>query len=240
MTRYFLIAFAALFIASPAEAHRSYRTAPSVAPKIDVAAIPAYPIEQSTKGYRHTRQIGTRARKAVREASAPIQAEQANPGPRPLDSGVIRSEKTGATARVDSAYQAKFQALLDDFEAHGATVYYMGGRRPGHCSLGSQHPCGWAVDFCQDYRGHVSGARDCNLPRPAEFHALVRAHGLYDGSVWCSTDYGHVQAKDSGGCNNVARGSWGHGRVRLASMTGTVQFASVRHHHHHRIRLAHR
>lgn len=129
-------------------------------------------------------------------------------------SGVIRSSKTGATAHVASRYQFQFQALLDDFEARGATVYYMGGIRKGRCSLGSQHPCGWAVDFCQDYRGHVSGLRDCHLPGPAEFHAIVREHGLYDGSVWCNGDYGHVQVKDSGGCNVAAHGRWGHGHRR--------------------------
>lgn len=146
--------------------------------------------------------------------------------------GIIRSKKTGRTAHVDPQYQSRFQALLDDFENHGATVYYMGGWRPGHCSLRHQHSCSWAVDFCQDYRGHVSGARDCNLPRPAEFHALVRKHGLYDGSVWCNGDYGHVQVKDSGGCNIAAHGSWGRGHY-LASITGTVRLSAKRHHHHH-------
>lgn len=158
-------------------------------------------------------------------------------------SGVIRSAKTGATATgISPRYQPQFQALLDDFEAHGATVYYMGARRSGSCSLASQHPCGWAVDFCQDSYGHVSGARDCHLPLPAEFHDLVVKHGLFDGSVWCHSDYGHVQAKDSGGCNVAAHGSWGHGSRRyLASMTGAIEFAGRRRpSRHHRTRYARR
>lgn len=152
--------------------------------------------------------------------------------------GVIRSGKTGAVAHVDPHFQSRFQALLDDFEDHGATVYYMGGWRPGHCSLASQHPCSWAVDFCQDSRGRVSGDRDCHLPPPKEFHALVRAHGLYDGSVWCNGDYGHVQVKDSGGCGIAAHG-WARGHY-YASMTGKVEQASARTRvHHERRRYAH-
>lgn len=232
-----LLAVVALVIVSfPAQArHRAAQSAPN----IDIAAIPAYPVEQPNNAFgRHG---GRHGRKAILGASAAPASSKGVLEPRQAESGVIRSAKTGATAKVASRYQAQLQALLDDFEAHGATVYYMGGWRPGRCSLSSQHPCGWAVDFCQDYRGHVSGLRDCNLPRPTEFHALVRAHGLFDGSVWCSTDYGHVQGRDSGGCSEAAHGSWGHGSIRLASMTGTVQFTSARRHwHHHRIRYARR
>lgn len=201
----------------------------------------------ATRQARAQRQPASRERVHVRTASHRRKSREATPEPRQAEqgggTGVVRSSKTGVTAHVAAGVQARFQALTDDLEAHGATIYYMGGWRRGRCSLGSQHPCGWAIDFCQDYRGHVSGARDCHLPRPAEFHALVRAHGLYDGSVWCNSDYGHVQAKESGGCNVAAHGNWGSGRVRLASMTGTVQFeARHRRHrpHHHRIRYAHR
>ena len=153
---------------------------------------------------------------------------------------VIRSGKTGETATVRADARAAFQGFLDDLEAHGATVYYMGGWRRGHCSLGSQHPCGLAVDFCQDYYGHVSGLKDCHLPRPAEFHELVRAHGLYDGSVWCHSDYGHVQVKESGGCRVAPHGSWGHGRVRLATMTGKMIEVRHRPQHHRRYHFARR
>ena len=155
------------------------------------------------------------ARGKTRHASRTSRREAAEQ-PSGLGSGMVVSRKTGHAVRIDSRYQARFQALTDDLEDHGATIYYWGGWRRGHCSLRHQHSCGWAIDFCQDYRGHVSGARDCNLPRPALFHQLVVKHGLFDGSVWCNQDYGHVQAKDSGGCNRVARGNYGHGRTRVA------------------------
>ena len=131
--------------------------------------------------------------------------------------GVVRSGKTGATARVSPRYAARFQAYVDDLEAHGAAVYYMGGLRRGRCSNASQHPCGSALDVCQDYRGHVSGARDCHLPHPVEMAAIAARHGLEEGSVWCHSDYGHAQIHPSAGAcsyRRYATGSWGHGRVR--------------------------
>lgn len=177
---------------------------------------------------RHPSDVGTERWKHRQ----PDRGESASAG-----RATIRSGKTGETATVAAEYAGRFQSFLDDLEAHGATIYYMGGIRSGHCSIGSQHPCGWAVDFCQDYYGHVSGARDCRLPEPAEFHKIVVAHGLHDGSVWCRSDYGHVQAKDSGGCNIAPHGSWGHGRVRLATMTGKIVGVDRRRHHHYGRRL---
>ena len=207
---------------------------------VDIAAIPAYPTEQVHRtAYRPSR-AASRSAERRRMARTSRDAVLARPEPRQgeMGSGIVRSLKTGVIAHVAAQYAGKFQGLLNDLESAGATIYYMGGIRPGRCSLGSQHPCGWALDICQDYRGHVSGARDCHLPHPAEFHAMVRAHGLYDGSVWCHGDFGHVQVKDSGGCNIAAHGSWGHGC--LASMTGTIRFSARHRRHHHRIRYARR
>jgi hypothetical protein len=159
--------------------------------------------------------------------------------------GIVRSKKTGATAHVAPRNRQAFQVLIDRLEYdYGAAVYYMGGWRAGSCSLASQHPCGGALDICQDSRGHVSGARDCKLPPPAAFHALVRELGLYDGSVWCNGDYGHVQVKDSGGCGLAAHG-WARGHY-FAAITGTIEMAGVsqhkakrrhasRHHRHRRL-----
>lgn len=145
--------------------------------------------------------------------------------------GLVRSKKTGATARVAARYRDRFQAYVDDLEAHGAEVFYMGGIRKGRCSEGSQHPCGKALDVCQDWRGHVSAARDCHLPGPVEIAAIARRHGLYEGGVWCrNPDYGHAQV-DRTGSECVARGSWGHGTTRVYS---------ARRHHHHRLKVARR
>src|SRR5512146_2064153 len=65
----------------------------------------------------------------------------------------IRSKHTGATARVDSRYAAEFQSYIDDLEAHGAVIRFMGGFRRGHCANASLHPCGRALDVCQLARG---------------------------------------------------------------------------------------
>lgn len=133
-----------------------------------------------------------------------------------LGPGIVRSRKTGATARVAARYAARFQAYVDDLEAHGAEVFYMGGIRPGRCSAASQHPCGSALDVCQDWRGHVSGARDCHLPRPPEMAVIAARNGLEEGGQWCrSPDYGHAQVVKTGTIC-TARGTWGHGRRRLA------------------------
>jgi len=147
-------------------------------------------------------------------------------------SGVVRSGKTGATARVSPRWSGVFQAYVDDLEARGAAVYYMGGYRRGRCSVGSQHPCGSALDVCQDHRGHVSGARNCNLPGPVEMAAIASRHGLFEGGVWCRRpDYGHVQAIASGSVCE-ARGSSG----LLAARRHGRKVAS----HHARGRVAHR
>ena len=165
--------------------------------------------------------------------SAAVRDANENRVERAIGSGVIRSHKTGATAHVSSRAAPAMQAMLDDLEHnHGATIRFVGGIRAGRCSLGSQHPCGWAMDVCQLSRGVVDPR--CNLPAPAEFHRIARAHGLYEGAVWCNTDYGHVQFKDSGGCNIAAHG---RGGVKLATLTGkmvNVQDNSARRHRHHR------
>lgn len=175
----------------------------------------------ATKASRTTRHSG-QSHKAHPEPSLAVSAP----------SGIVRSGKTGATARVAARYAARFQAYIDDLEAHGARVYYMGGIRPGHCSEGSQHPCGKALDVCQDWRGHVSAARDCNLPGPVEMAAIARSHGLFEGGVWCrNPDYGHAQV-DRTGSECVARGTSGHGTTKIVS--------ARRHHRHHRIKVARR
>ena len=77
--------------------------------------------------------------------------------------GIVISGKTGARARVGVAYAARFQAYIDDLETnHGARVLFMGGIRPGRCSISSEHPCGKALDVCQVRRGAVDPR--CNLP----------------------------------------------------------------------------
>lgn len=128
----------------------------------------------------------------------------------------VVSRKTGATACVGARHRARFQAYVDDVEAQGAAIHYMGGAREGHCSPASQHACegGAALDLCQDRRGHVSAARACKLPRPPQLAAIAARHGLFEGGLWCNGDYGHAQVRPSRPCRSraYAVGSWGRGR----------------------------
>ena len=106
--------------------------------------------------------------------------------------GVIISGKTGARARVGVAYAARFQSYIDDLENnHGARVMFMGGIRPGRCSVSSEHPCGKALDVCQLRRG-VADPR-CNLPGRVAMGEIAASHGLFEGGRWCNSDYGHAQ-----------------------------------------------
>jgi hypothetical protein len=106
--------------------------------------------------------------------------------------GVIISAKTGARARVGVAYAARFQAYIDDLENnHGARVLFMGGIRPGRCSVSSEHPCGKALDVCQLRRGVVDPR--CNLPHRMAMGEIAASHGLFEGGRWCNSDYGHAQ-----------------------------------------------
>jgi len=106
--------------------------------------------------------------------------------------GIIISAKTGARARVGVAYAARFQAYIDDLENnHGARVLFMGGIRPGRCSVSSEHPCGKALDVCQLRRGVVDPR--CNLPGRAAIGQIASSHGLFEGGRWCNSDYGHAQ-----------------------------------------------
>jgi hypothetical protein len=106
--------------------------------------------------------------------------------------GVVISGKTGARARVGVAYAARFQAYIDDLESnHGARVLFMGGIRPGRCSISSEHPCGKALDVCQVRRGAVDPR--CNLPGRQVLGEIAASHGLFEGGRWCDSDYGHAQ-----------------------------------------------
>jgi hypothetical protein len=106
--------------------------------------------------------------------------------------GLVVSRKTGARTRVGVAYAARFQAYIDDLENnHGARVLFMGGLRPGRCSIYSEHPCGKALDVCQLRRGVVD--RRCNLPGRIALGQIAAAHGLFEGGRWCDSDYGHAQ-----------------------------------------------
>lgn len=106
---------------------------------------------------------------------------------------VVRSSKTGARASVLRRYAAAFQGYVDELEANGAIIRFMGGIRPGRCASRSLHPCGMALDICQMARGRVD--RRCRLPGRERIARIARRHNLFEGGQWCHSDYGHVQAK---------------------------------------------
>lgn len=130
----------------------------------------------------------------------------------PLDAngntpGIVTSNKTGARARVGIAYAARFQAYIDDLENnYGARILFMGGIRPGQCSIFSLHPCGKALDVCQLRRGVVDSR--CQLPSRLTLAKVAASHGLFEGGRWCDSDYGHVQV-------SVTAGDCGDHRTRV-------------------------
>jgi len=128
-------------------------------------------------------------------ATSAIARYRAQPDANGNLAGVVTSKKTGATARVGVQYAAKFQAYIDDIEAHGGTVRFMGGIRRGKCWSGGMHPCGRALDVCQTGRGRVDAR--CNLPGRQALAQIAAAHGLFEGGQWCHSDYGHAQAGES-------------------------------------------
>ncbi len=138
-----------------------------------------------TPSYRKSQlEIG----KTIATAPHPSRALDANGNA----AGVVMSGKTGARARVGAAYAARFQAYIDDLENnYGARVQFMHGIRPGRCSISSEHPCGKALDVCQLRRGVVDP--HCKLPARAVLGQIAASHGLFEGGLWCDSDYGHAQ-----------------------------------------------
>ncbi len=138
-----------------------------------------------TSGYRGSR---SETRKTPATAQHRSRAIDANGNP----ANVVVSSKTGARARVGAAYVTRFQAYIDDLENnYGARVRFMGGIRPGRCSISSKHPCGKALDVCQLRRGVVDSR--CQLPNRLILGHIAASHDLFEGGRWCNSDYGHAQ-----------------------------------------------
>ena len=140
------------------------------------------------------------------------------------NAGVVISKKTGAQARVGIQFASKFQAYIDDIEARGATVRFMGGMRRGKCWSGGMHPCGKALDVCQTGRGRVDAR--CHLPSRHELARIAAAHGLFEGGQWCHSDYGHVQvgvsAAPCGSRSTMTASARSHRLARVQVSTFTV------------------
>ena len=140
---------------------------------------------------------------------------------------IVRSGKTGASARVGCAYVARFQAYVDELEANGATVHFMGGYRPGHCSPRHMHSCNRALDVCQLSRGRVD--TKCRLPGRQALATIAERHGLFEGGQWCHSDYGHAQVGvTAGACGTTLMAK--SKRRHRAAMTENAVVADWRGH----------
>lgn len=248
-SRITLAALAALsiFLISPADARQGSSLK---VPTVDVAAIPAYPFPGQIRAPRGSSRAASHSRKDVRtarhspkdreaygrssvaEPMGDLESNKSEPSRVAVGPGKVCSRKTGVCVHVAASHSADFQAYIDDLEQnHGATIYYMGGYRPGPCANYSLHPCGLALDVCQDYRGHVSGHKNCHLPGPHELATIAAAHGLFEGGQWCHSDYGHAQvgvtAAKCGGNLYSAVGKYK--AARSAGRRRHIHYASLHH-----------
>lgn len=192
MTLAALVAAATLAFCSTSAEAKTQRRAPSVGSPITQFCGDKYcaagEAARPEPALRRLRAAGKAGRDSARSGIT-------NREPPAAGSGIVRSSKTGATARVAARYQPVFQAYVDDLEAAGAVVRFMGGYRPGTCWTGGRHPCGAALDVCQYRRGVVE--RKCNLPSPGVIVAIAARHGLTEGASWQSSDYGHAEVRAS-------------------------------------------
>jgi hypothetical protein len=142
-------------------------------------------------------------------------------------SAIVTSQKTGAKAVVGEKYAAQFQAYIDDLEFNGATLKDIGGNRRGHCSNRHMHSCGKALDVCQLRRGVVRS--DCDLPSKTIMARIAADHGLFEGGLWCDSDYGHAQV-------GVSAPACGSGTTMMARRhTHERRHYATRRHHHRRV-----
>jgi hypothetical protein len=148
----------------------------------------------------------------------------------PAGAATVVSHKTGATATVGSDHAAAFQAYINDVEAAGGVIIFMGGYRKGRCSPRHMHSCNKALDLCQTRRDVVDPR--CHLPHRAELARIAARHGLFEGGQWCDGDYGHAQV----GLTAAACGQEMVARRRPQRRYVTTR----RKHHHRRYRVAHR
>lgn len=190
-----LAALAALTILSaPAQARKA--KVPAVAPRVDVAAIPPYPTDDQATTPHNRRAAGrgsAAATRAVRDSHLSRETSL-RPSQGQIGSGIVKSGKTGATAHVAPRYAAIFQDYVDDVEAAGGRITFMGGLRPGRCHIPeSKHPCGMAIDLCQYSRGVVD--HRCLLPSEGQLAQIAARHGLVEGGIWCHGDRGHAEIR---------------------------------------------
>jgi hypothetical protein len=124
---------------------------------------------------------------------------------------------TGKTAKVAARYRAAFQALVDDLEASGYHVDFMGGWRAwGSCRNCNAHPAGRAIDINQTARNRVTRRF------PSGVTEIAARHGICHGAIWGNPDRGHFEIADasrSTQCRAIANKGW----PRVVERGRTVQ-----------------
>lgn len=113
---------------------------------------------------------------------------------------------SGKTAKVGVRWQTQFQGLIDDLEAEGYRIEFMGGwRKWGTCRKCDAHPKGRALDINQTARNRVTRRF------PSDVTRIAARHGLCHGAIWGNADRGHFEVADasrSTKCRAVARKGW--------------------------------
>lgn len=175
----------------------------SVAWSASVIAIPLIVIALATPSYACSvndgRYCGTVAK--PKKAKRAVRATDANGNwlvP-------VRSD-SGKTAKVASRYARQFQGFIDDLEAHGYRIDFMGGwRRSGTCRSCDAHPAGRAIDINQTARNRVT------RKLPANVTSIAARHGICHGAIWDRPDGGHFEIAEKSratSCRRFARKHW--------------------------------
>lgn len=185
------LAVATIAFTAPAEAKGPRATRAEIgsllSTKVDVAAIPAYPIEDRVKTARTPRHANGQRVGGFRAGNRPRQANKASPGPRqarirPI--GPFGTVPTAAGIDISCApgFCAPAQDVIADLVATGFVPTDLGSYARGGHVHGSYHYRSRAIDVAQCGWG-------CT-PAPKQIlRMIVASHGLRDGCEF--RDSGH-------------------------------------------------
>lgn len=110
----------------------------------------------------------------------------------PAHASTVIHSRSGASARVNSAYASRFLCLIHKLEAVGYRIQFMGGYRHTRIAgtrIWSKHASGNAIDINQTARNRVTR----RLPRNAT--SIASSCGLTHGAIWRHPDTGHFEVR---------------------------------------------
>ena len=221
------MAVATIVISAPAEA-KPHHTAQRYSQPLDVAAIPAYPLEHAANSARWRHQAASRrVKRTTTTYRADDEDSRAELAPRGRQGG-LETVDTAAGIRilVAPSFAPKIEGFIRDVVARGYHPRQIHCYASGGHVHNSLHYSGHACDF--DQRGWGLTARPM-------YHVadLVAKWGLRDGAEF--RDWGHI---DDG--PHLRRGSRAAYRESHPPFYGATADFHQRAHHHHRIRYARR